>query len=127
MADKTVNYTQSVGASARIPNILAGTILETAPGFGYYHIFGSHEAAVGTLEVSVNVAGEMQAQRLTMNAKATAPIKPDDHLTSVKVAPGFRVLMELEETAGAATVPNIRTEYEELSIGQLAQMVASRG
>ncbi len=120
MADKTVAYTTAVAASGRVDNILAGSILATAPGFGYYHIFGRHAAGGGgALQLSGNVAGELEADRLPMNIAAGAPVKPDDHVCTLQVATGDTVLVSLVEVAGFLTTPSIRVEFQELTPQQL--------
>jgi len=126
VADKTVAYNTDVAASATVDNILQGTILATAPGFGQYHIYGRQETGVGTLIMSINVAGELCGEDLPINAAAGAPVKPDDHLASVKVAQGDIVLVKLRETAGTATLPNIRIEFQEMSPAQLRMALAGR-
>lgn len=121
MPDKTVAFTTLIAANGVVNNILTDTVLQYAPGFGRYHIFGRQSAS--GLQLSANVDGVLQSESLPVNTGTGAPIKPDDHITSMLVARGNVVLIKLDETAGVASTPSIRVEYEEMTTGEIQQAV----
>lgn len=123
MPDKTVAYTTLVAANGVVNNILTDTVLQYAPGFGRYHIFGRQSAA--GLQLSANVDGVLQSEALPVNTGTGAPIKPDDHITSMLVARGNVILIKLDEVAGLVSTPSIRVEYEEMTRAEIAQAVAA--
>jgi hypothetical protein len=110
-----------VVASTEVKNILRDTDLERAPGWGEYHVFAKHAASVGTLVLSAYDDGAEVARKLPMVAAAGTPIKPDNHIVSFPVAPGDPIRIALEETAGTATIPNVRVEFQPGQPALLAQ------
>lgn len=119
-------YTTQVPLSTEVRDIFGGTEIESAPGPGRFRIYGRHAAAAGTVVLSARLGSDVRADKLPMNVAAGAPIKPDDHIIDIDSAPGERLIVTLEETAGTATIPNVRVEFEEFSRQELMQMAAGQ-
>ena len=108
-------YTTQVPLSTKVTDIFGGTELESAPGPGRFRIYARHAAAQGSLVLSAKLGKSLEGEDVPMNVGAGAPVKPDDHVLDVDAAPGERLLLSLEETAGTATDPSVRLEFEQFS------------
>ena len=117
-------YTTDVPISTEVTDIFGGTELESAPGPGRFRIYATAElvATGGTLVLSARLGSSVKADKLPINGSGVAPVKPDDHIIDIDAAPGERLIVTLEETAGTATLPNIRLEFEEFSRQELEAM-----
>jgi len=115
-------YVVQVPLNTLVQDIFGGTVMERAPAPGRFRIYGRHVAAAGTVVLSARIGAETKANNLPLNVAAGAPVKPDDHIVDIDAAPNERLFVDLEETAGVATDPNIRIEFEEFSREELARI-----
>ena len=72
------------------------------------------------------VAGQLMSSRLSRIYGYQITYTPDDHIIDIDAAPGERLIVTLEETAGVATLPSVRLEFEEFSREELLAMAAGQ-
>ncbi len=101
-----ISSTVSVGANARSPNVLAGSVFEFMPQRGIVAFLATVPAgAITDMVANINVGGIQVADAAVVPITARYPVTPDDRLVATGAQAGERLFMTfLNNTAGAIVV-----------------------